>query len=160
MYSGLVFTSQSCVVNPLFDLGPVHQHSEGVSEEQLARARLESPPVILYDRNAVLRSTKRHVTVRRLRGYVALLWSSSHRQKRSIVPALCHCRASGPLWDWFAHALHNAMENLCKCHVFFVHLLYCVKGIVWIIWSWVLSFTYPKSVYWVRKSNILSVCYI
>lgn len=54
-----LFTSQSSVVDPLFDLGPVHQHSESVSEEQLARAGLETPPVVLYNRNAVLRSTRK-----------------------------------------------------------------------------------------------------
>lgn len=61
-YRGDVFTSQSCVVNPLLDLCSVHQHSKGVSEEQLARARLEPPPVILDDCNTILRSTDRHIT--------------------------------------------------------------------------------------------------
>lgn len=104
------FTSQSCVVNPLFDLGPVHQHSKGVSEEQLARARLEAPPVILYDRNTVLRSTSRHITVRQLTGHATLSLPSSHRREKewSIPPALCHCRGFGPLWDWSAHVLCKA----------------------------------------------------
>ena len=62
--SGWVSTSQSCVVNPLFDLGPVHQHSEVVSEEQLARPRLETPPVVFYDWRAVLRSTRMHIIAR------------------------------------------------------------------------------------------------
>lgn len=57
----LFFTSQSCVIDPLFYLGSVHQHSKGISEEQLARARLETPPVILYDWNTILKSRRLHI---------------------------------------------------------------------------------------------------
>lgn len=48
-------TSQCAVVDPLFDLGPVHQHSEGVQEEQLTSARLKAPPVILHHGNSILK---------------------------------------------------------------------------------------------------------
>lgn len=51
-------TSQRRVIEPLLDLGPVHQDGERVREEQLARARLEAPPVVLDDRNAVLKRAK------------------------------------------------------------------------------------------------------
>lgn len=43
----MCFTSERSVVNLLLDLGAVHQQSKGVGEEQLSRAGLESPPVIL-----------------------------------------------------------------------------------------------------------------
>lgn len=108
-FSGLVFTSQSCVVDPLLDFGLVHQHSKGVSEEQLARARLETPFVILYDWNTVLKRTRRRITPKQ-----HLLSPSGFKQKKKPLPALCHCPESGRLWDWFAHVLYKAVEMLCE----------------------------------------------
>lgn len=115
--SGLVFTSQCCVVKPLFDLGPVHEHSEGVSEEELTGTRFETPPIILCDRNTILESTKKHISVRQLQGYAGYTFSfiiitcKKNKQKKTTVPpALCHCQGSEPLWDWFARVLFKAMR--------------------------------------------------
>lgn len=50
-------TSKSRIVDPLLDLGLVHQYGEGVGKEELTRAWLEPPPVIFCHGDAVLWGT-------------------------------------------------------------------------------------------------------
>lgn len=141
---GLFFTSQSCVVNSLLDLGPVHQHSKGVSEEQLARVRFETPPVILYDWHTILRRTWMHITMRQHHHY------HHCAKKSSIPPALCHCRVSGWLWDWFAHVLYKKMGKPLLNYVCTLQFMHARRQ-----WMHVWTCTEP----WVQKqpANTLRV---
>lgn len=52
-------TPQGRVVDPLLQLGLSHQHGKGGGEEQLARPRLVTPPIILSHRNAILSDRRR-----------------------------------------------------------------------------------------------------